>query len=77
VVEASLWYAIVYLPVGLAMLAASGQLGNAWRSMRWVAARASGRPVGEAPPTTTLRVGPVILAASALARFTDLLAGLV
>ncbi len=77
VVESTIWYAIVYAPVALLVLLVLGQLPNLWRTLRHLADKARGRPVGEAPPPTMLRVGPVILVAGLLARFTDALAGLV
>jgi hypothetical protein len=33
--EASLWYAILYIPVGLAYLAVLGRLPNLWRTFGW------------------------------------------
>lgn len=76
-VETTMWYAIVYLPVALAVLLVLGELPNLWRTVRYLGLKATGKPAGEEPPKTLLRVGPVILVAGLVARFTDLLAGLV
>jgi prepilin peptidase CpaA len=48
-IEASMWYAIVYLPVALLVLAAAGQLPGLWKTARYVTDKARGRPVGDPP----------------------------
>jgi Flp pilus assembly protein protease CpaA len=79
VVETSLWLPILYLPVGLAVLAAQGKLGNLVTTARWTFARVQaqrqrGPDPGPPPPPTTFRTGPVIAVAALLAWATDLLA---
>lgn len=74
-VEVSLWYAIVYLPAGLAVLAMSGQLGNLKRTALFVfhkaLAQAQGQKLsGEPPPPTMLKTAPIIAVAWALAATT-------
>jgi Flp pilus assembly protein protease CpaA len=67
VLEASLWYAVLYFPVGLAMLALQGKLGNLIAALRWTADKAQGKPVGARPEPTMLRTAPVIAAATSFA----------
>lgn len=67
--EATLWSAFVYLPVGVLVLAASGKLGNVLAALRWTA---SGRSKGEPrPEPTMLKTAPIIAVAWALARTTQ------
>jgi prepilin peptidase CpaA len=73
-VESSVWFAVVYLPVGLAVLAAQGKLGNLAAAARWQAARSQGRDPGPAPEPTWLRTAPIIAVAGVLAWTTDWLA---
>ncbi len=74
VVEASAWYAILYLPFGFLYLAAKGRLGNLVAVMKHLNDKANKREVGPAPETTPLRTAPIIAAASAIALLTSLLA---
>jgi Flp pilus assembly protein protease CpaA len=68
-VETTLWYGILYLPVGLAFLAVTGRLGNLVAVLRYELARRSGQPLpAERPADTMMRTAPVI-AAAALAAF--------
>lgn len=69
--EATLWYAVLYLPVGLMILTASGKLPTMISHLRYVADKAQGNATGDAPPTTLLRTAPVIAAASAMSLLTD------
>lgn len=66
-VEATVWLAILYLPIGLVVLAARGKLGNLVAVAKWTLARAQGRDPGPRPEPTPFRTGPVILAGGALA----------
>jgi Flp pilus assembly protein protease CpaA len=72
--EASLWLAVVYLPVGLLLLAVQGRLGNLVAAARWYAAKSQGRDPGPKPEATWLRSAPIIAVAGALAWATDWLA---
>lgn len=69
--EATLWCAVLYLPIGLAVLAIQGRFGNLVKLFHHNLARAQGADVGEAPPPTMLRTGPIIAAATSVAIFTD------
>lgn len=73
-VEATLWLAILYIPVGLAILAVRGKLGNLIAAARYAAARAQGQDPGDPPEPTTFRTGPVIAIAGLVAWATDTLA---
>ncbi len=70
-VEATLWLAVLYLPVGLGVLALKGRLGNLVAVLRWSADKARGRPAGERPEATWIIAGPIIAASGALANLTD------
>ena len=70
-IEATLWLALLYLPMGLAVLAIRGKLGNLVATARYMAAKAQGHDPGEAPAPTTLRTGPIIAAAAIFALTTD------
>lgn len=76
-VEASVWLAIVYVPVALVLLAVQGKLPNLLKSLRYLVDRAKGVAVGEPPEQTFVRAGPIILVAGLLGRFTEWLGGLV
>lgn len=74
-VETTGWYALVYIPVGLAVLALSGQLPNlknkaVWLYQRALAKQSGAEFKGEEPPNTMLKTAPVIAAAWALAYLT-------
>jgi Flp pilus assembly protein protease CpaA len=73
-IEATVWLAVLYLPLGLLILAARGKLGNLVATARYAAAKAQGADAGDPPEPTTFRTGPVILVAGVLAWATDLLA---
>ena len=66
-VEATLWYAICYVPVGIAILALSGRLGNFVAVMQWRVAKLRGLPTADPPETTKLKTAPVIAVAGVLA----------
>lgn len=75
VLETTGWYAIVYLPVGIIVLAVSGQLPNLKAKAMWLYQRALAKQSGtefkgEEPPNTMLKTAPVIAAAWGLAYFT-------
>jgi Flp pilus assembly protein protease CpaA len=60
-VEATLWSAFVYLPVGLLVLLLQGKLGNLMAALRWTA---SGRAKGEPrPEPTMLKTAPIVAVA--------------
>lgn len=63
-VETSAWCAVLYLPVGLALLAAQGRLKNLVLAVGWTLLKARGLVPGERPPPTMLRTAPIIAAAS-------------
>lgn len=72
VLETTAWYAVVYLPVGLVVLAVSGQLPNLKNKAVWLYQRALAKQngaefKGEEPPNTMLKTAPVIAAAWVLA----------
>jgi len=71
-VEASVWMAVLYLPVGLAVLAWRGKLGGLVAAARWSANRALGKEVGERPDATWLIAGPLIAVAGLIGSLTDL-----
>jgi Flp pilus assembly protein protease CpaA len=70
-VEATLWWAVLFIPVGLILLAATGKLPNLVAATRYTLARLRGPVDGPAPAPTHLRVGPILLVAGALAWSTD------
>jgi prepilin peptidase CpaA len=69
--EATCWLAVLYLPIGLAVLAARGQLGNLGLAGKRLAAQARGEQAPEAPPANWMVTGPVIAIAGVLAWATD------
>jgi Flp pilus assembly protein protease CpaA len=75
-IEATMWLAIIYLPIGLVMLAVQGKLPNLVKSARYVFARMQGRPAGDPPEATYVRAGPILLVAAAIGWATDWLARL-
>jgi Flp pilus assembly protein protease CpaA len=75
--EATLWLAVVYLPIGLAILAAQGKLPNLVKSARYVLARMQGRAAGDPPEPTYVRAGPIMLVAGTLGWATDWLGRLI
>ena len=70
-VESSLWYAVIYAPSGLILLAISGRLGNLWKTLQWMAKRASGGAPVEPPEPTKLKTAPIIAVAGTLALIGD------
>lgn len=73
-VEASFWLAILYLPIGLLMLAVQGKLSNLVATARWTLRKAQGQDAGEKPEATWLRTGPIIAVGGVLAWLTSWLA---
>jgi Flp pilus assembly protein protease CpaA len=73
-IEATAWLAILYLPIGLAILAARGQLSNLVAVFRWQVAKARGEDPGEKPEANWFVTGPVIAVAGVLGWLTDWLA---
>jgi prepilin peptidase CpaA len=72
-VDTTLWFAVLYLPVGLTVLAVRGRLRNLWAVLKWRADKAQGRPVGEPPEPTVLWTAPVIAAAAVCAYLLDVM----
>ncbi len=69
--ETTVWWMLLYLPLGLIVLAARGRLGNFVAALRYTADRTLGRPVGDPPEPTMMIAGPVIAVAGILASTTD------
>jgi Flp pilus assembly protein protease CpaA len=69
--EATTWMAVLYLPIGLAILAARGKLGNLVAVGKHLAAKARGEDPGPPPEQTWFVTGPVIAISSVLAWSTD------
>ncbi len=65
--EASAWYAVLYVPVGLAVLAMRGKLRPFLRWIRFALQRAQGLPVEAPGEPTVLITGPIIGAAVVMA----------
>ncbi len=76
--ELSLWLALLYLPVGLLILAVTGKLGNLKASVQYLIAKSAGRLSEDAkpPPKTMLKTAPVIAVATVISYTTDLFGGL-
>lgn len=72
-VETTFWYALLYVPAGLAVLVYRRRLGNLVTVGKHLAASAAGK-AGEQPPpaVTVLWTAPVISAGALGARLTDL-----
>lgn len=71
--ESTLWAAVLYFPIGFAVLAATGRLSNLKAVAQWQLDKARGLDPGEPPETTQLRTGPIIAVACIAAWLTDLL----
>lgn len=69
--ETSIWCALLYLPVGLALLAAQGRLKNLLYTLRWAFFRARGLDTGPPPEPTMLRTAPIIAVAAFAAMSTS------
>ena len=63
-IEASLLLYVLFLPVGIAVLALRGNLMNFVLIILWGFNTALGREAGKAPKTTSMPFAPVILVAS-------------
>jgi prepilin peptidase CpaA len=70
-IEASLYTGVVYLPVGLLLLAVQGRLPNLVAAVRYTALKAQGLDPGDPPEPTMLRTAPIIAVGGAVAIFTD------
>lgn len=70
-IEASMWMAVLYLPIGLTILALKGKLSNLVAAARYSADKAMGKPVGDKPEATWIIAGPIIAAAGLLANLTS------
>lgn len=75
--ETTAWWAVAYLPVGLGVLAVQGRLPNLLATLRYVADKQAGKPVGDPPEPTMLRTAPIILVGGLLAWFTPWLDGVI
>jgi prepilin peptidase CpaA len=73
-VETTLWKLILLVPIGLVVLAATGNLSRLTAAAKHVAAKAQGQKVeGEPPQLTYMPFAPVITAGFLVAHFTHLL----
>ncbi len=72
-VEATLLLFVLFLPVGIAVLALRGKLMNFVLTILWAFDKALGREAGNAPKTTSMPFAPVILVASVGAALTKFL----
>jgi len=70
-VEATIWYFLLYIPLGFVTLATMGRLTNFVRTVGWMFRSAMGLPVEEKPEPTWMIAGPTIFAAAVLAGATD------
>ncbi|MEM6926114.1 MAG: A24 family peptidase [Myxococcota bacterium] len=70
-VETTIWFFLLYMPVGLTILALKGRLTNFLATISWIARKTFGLPVEEAPEPTMMIAGPTILVAGLLAGTTD------
>ncbi len=73
VLDTTLWLAVLYLPVGLGVLAARGRLRNLARVLQWRIDKAKGLAVGDPPEPTVLWTAPVIAAAAVAAWWFDVM----
>ena len=75
--NATAWTGVLYFPVGFAILALRGRLGNFVASIRYVVDRARGVSEDqlEAPEPTVLRTGPIIAIAGIASLFWYILPG--
>ena len=72
-VETTLLLFVLFLPVGIAVLALRGRLMNFVLTILWAFDKALGREAGNAPKTTSMAFAPVILVASVVAALTKFL----
>lgn len=63
--EATTWYAILYLPVGLAILTMQGKLKNVIGASKWFALKASGVDIPR-PEPTMMKTAPIIAIATVI-----------
>lgn len=73
--EAQLWWAILFLPLGLLILAVRGRLGNLWTTLVYLVDRARGGEV-EKPAETITIAGPLLGLCGLLATTTDWIEGI-
>lgn len=73
-IEATVWWLVLFFPIGIAMLVAKNRLHNLGATLRHVVDRAMGRP-SEDPEQTVAIVGPVLAVAGFLATLTDWMEG--
>lgn len=75
VIDATAWFAVLYLPIGLIQLAIKGRLRNLGTTISWSLKRAQGLETAEArPEPTLLRTAPIIAFAALMGWITDALA---
>jgi Flp pilus assembly protein protease CpaA len=70
--QATLWEWILYLPVGLSVLAIRGRLSNLVKVFRWLATPKTQRDPSQRPEPTSYRTGPLIAIAVILAWFSTI-----
>lgn len=70
--ESTFWKYVLFIPIGLVLLAFLGKLGNFAAALRWTWDKMRGVPVGDRPPATYVPYAPVIAAGYLVARYTDL-----
>lgn len=72
-IEATIWFFVLYAPVGIATLALRGRLSNFLVTLWWIVRKTFGLPVEEAPEPTMMIAGPTILVAGIVAGSTDVI----
>jgi Flp pilus assembly protein protease CpaA len=72
--EATVWLAVLYVPIGLVVLALRGRLAQIAHAARYQLNRWAGQPSGPAPQSTWIRTGPIIALAALIGWLTDLAA---
>jgi prepilin peptidase CpaA len=72
--EATVWLAVLYVPIGLVVLAVRGQLPQLAHAARYQLGRFAGAPVAHPPAKNWMRTGPIIAAAAVIGWLTDLAA---
>ena len=70
-IEATVWLAVLYLPIALVVLAGRGRLQQLAHTARYQLAVWAGRPVGPPPEKSWMRTGPIIAAAGVIGWLTD------
>jgi len=71
-VEATIWYAILFVPIALAAVAVMRRWSKLATAASHLFARLRGVPPGPPPDQVMIRVGPIIAAAGVIGWLTDL-----